>query len=99
MATTTTDTRDNPNVRPGIEFEPGRAEVWGYSQIDMRNKTTTQIWGVRQQPVSVPPLHDWSVIIHCTIHIKVFLMSMVQHWSFLGVWLTPETTNISHHPS
>ena len=32
MTTTTTDTRDNINVRPGIEFEPGRAEVRGYSQ-------------------------------------------------------------------
>ena len=43
--TTTTDTRDNLNVRPGIKFEPGRAEVWGYSQTTF----------------SVPPLvHDRS---------------------------------------
>ena len=32
MTTTTIDTRDNINVRPGIEFEPGRVEVRGYSQ-------------------------------------------------------------------
>ena len=43
MTTTTTDTRDNLNVRPGIKFEQGRAEVWGYSQIDMRDRKTTTI--------------------------------------------------------
>ena len=40
MTTTTTDTRDSINVRPGIEFEPDRAEVRGYSQQNEENEQT-----------------------------------------------------------
>ena len=58
MTTTTTDTRDNINVRPGIEFEPGRAEVRGYSQQNKEIEQTKSegFDNNLSVAVSVPPL-------------------------------------------
>ena len=58
MTTTTTDTRDNINVRPGIEFEPGRAEVRGFSQQNKEIEQTKSegFDNNLSVAVSVPPL-------------------------------------------